>query len=89
MWLANAHGQYGLAHAETSDANKIYVYKSMMKLLETYPDLDGFGVTNGENKSNQDFYGLPMERLCTIMRLNTRNESCGLFIAGIRQAWPI
>ena len=55
VWLANAHGQYGLAHAETSDANKIYVYKSMMKLLETYPDLDGFGVTNGENKSNQDF----------------------------------
>jgi len=55
VWVANAHGQYGLAHAETSDANKIYVYKSMMKLLETYPDLDGFGVTNGENKSNQDF----------------------------------
>ena len=55
VWVANAHGKYGLANAETSDANKAYMYKSMLKLLETYPDLDGFGVTNGENKSNQDF----------------------------------
>lgn len=55
VWVSNAHEKYGLANAETSDANKEYMYKSMMKLLETYPDLDGFGVTNGENKSNQDF----------------------------------
>ncbi|MDO8951125.1 MAG: hypothetical protein Q7U86_00795, partial [Draconibacterium sp.] len=55
VWVANANGKYGLANAETSDANKEYMYKSMVKLLETYPDLDGFGVTNGENKSNQDF----------------------------------
>jgi hypothetical protein len=55
VWVANADGKYGLANAETSDANKTYMYKSMMKLLETYPDLDGFGVTNGENKSNQEF----------------------------------
>ena len=55
VWVANAHGKYGLANAETSKANKTYMYKSMLKLLETYPDLDGFGVTNGENKSNQDF----------------------------------
>jgi hypothetical protein len=55
VWVANAHGKYGLANAETSDANKAYMYKSMLKLLETYPDLDGFGVTNGENKSNQDY----------------------------------
>jgi hypothetical protein len=55
VWVSNAHGKYGLANAETSDANKEYMYKSMLKLLETYPDLDGFGVTNGENKSNQDF----------------------------------
>lgn len=55
VWVSNAHGKYGLANAETSDANKAYMYKSMMKLLETYPDLDGFGVTNGENKSNQEF----------------------------------
>jgi len=55
VWVSNAHGKYGLANADTSDANKAYMYKSMMKLLETYPDLDGFGVTNGENKSNQNF----------------------------------
>jgi hypothetical protein len=55
VWVANANGKYGLANAETSDANKEYMYKSMVTLLETYPDLDGFGVTNGENKSNQDF----------------------------------
>jgi hypothetical protein len=55
VWVANANGKYGLANAETSDANKTYMYKSMVKLLETYPDLDGFGVTNGENKSNQEF----------------------------------
>jgi len=55
VWVANAHGKYGLANAKTSKANKTYMYKSMMKLLETYPDLDGFGVTNGENESNQEF----------------------------------
>jgi len=55
VWVANAHGKYGLANAKTSKANKKYMYKSMMKLLETYPDLDGFGVTNGENESTQEF----------------------------------
>lgn len=55
VWLANADGKYGLANGETSEANKQYMYKSMLKLLETYPELDGFGVTNGENKSTQDF----------------------------------
>jgi len=55
VWVSNADGKYGLSNAETSRANKEYMYKSMIKLLETYPDLDGFGVTNGENKSNQDF----------------------------------
>ncbi len=55
VWVANAHGKYGLSNAKTSDANKDYMYKSMTKLLETYPDLDGFGVTNGENESNQEF----------------------------------
>ncbi len=55
VFVSNANGKYGLANGETSDANKNYMYKSMTKLLETYPDLDGFGVTNGENKSNQEF----------------------------------
>ena len=55
VFVSNAQGKYGLANGETSDANKQYMYKSMLKLLETYPDLDGFGVTNGENNSNQDF----------------------------------
>jgi len=55
VWVANADGKYGLANGETTNANKVYMYKSMLKLLETYPDLDGFGVTNGENKSTQDF----------------------------------
>ena len=55
VWVANADGKYGLANGVTTEANKIYMYKSMMKLLETYPELDGFGVTNGENKSNEDF----------------------------------
>jgi len=55
VWVSNANGKYGLADAEVSDANKAYMYKSMVKLLETYPDLDGFGVTNGENKSTQEF----------------------------------
>lgn len=55
VWVANANGKYGLANGETSEANKQYMYKSMLKLLETYPELDGIGVTNGENKSNEDF----------------------------------
>ena len=84
VWVANAHGKYGLANAETSDANKAYMYKSMLKLLETYPDLDGFGVTNGENKVIRTFYGQLMVRRCTIMRLKIRNESCDSSIVGIK-----
>ena len=28
-----------------------YMYKSMKALLETYPDLDGFGITTGDGMS--------------------------------------
>lgn len=55
IFVSNANGKYGLSNGSASAANTTYMYKSMKALLETYPDLDGFGVTNGENGSTVSF----------------------------------
>lgn len=55
VFTYGATGKYGITEKADNPITKEYMYKSMIKLLETYPDLDGFGVTNGENKSNQNF----------------------------------
>ncbi len=55
VFTYGATGKYGITEMADNPATKLYTYKSMIKLLETYPDLDGFGVTNGENKSTQEF----------------------------------
>jgi len=55
IFVSNANGQYGLSNGSASSANTTYMYKCMLQLLETYPDLDGFGITNGENGSTVDF----------------------------------
>lgn len=53
-FVENCEGKYGLAKGSTSIANQNYNYKSMLKLLETYPDLDGFGITTGESFTTDD-----------------------------------
>jgi hypothetical protein len=44
-------GGSGTNDADTRD----YMYKAMRTLLETYPDLDGFGMSIGENNGTEDF----------------------------------
>jgi hypothetical protein len=44
-------GKQGSTDPETID----YMYKAMTKLLETYPDLDGFGMSVGENGGTEEF----------------------------------
>ena len=55
IWTDGATGKYGItddkATATTSQATIKYMRKCMTALLETYPDLDGFGITQGEHMS--------------------------------------
>lgn len=44
----------GAAGADDPDTRD-YMYKAMKKLLETYPDFDGFGLSIGENHGTEDF----------------------------------
>lgn len=55
IWTDGATGKYGITDdkqaATTSQATIEYMRKCMTTLLETYPDLDGFGITQGEHMS--------------------------------------
>jgi hypothetical protein len=55
IWTDGATGKYGITDdrdkAATSQPTIAYMRKCMTTLLETYPDLDGFGVTQGEHMS--------------------------------------
>ena len=58
IWTDGASGKYGITDeskaAATSEPTITYMRKCMTTLLETYPDLDGFGVTQGEHVSDDD-----------------------------------
>ena len=58
IWTDGATGKYGITDdkekAATSQATIDYMRKSMTTLWETYPELDGFGITQGEHMSNND-----------------------------------
>jgi hypothetical protein len=58
IWTDGATGKYEITddknQAATSPATIAYMRKSMTTLLETYPDLDGFGITQGEHMSDDD-----------------------------------
>lgn len=49
IYTHGATGKYGIDDDIANAATKTYMRKCMTSLLETYPDLDGFGVTAGEN----------------------------------------
>jgi hypothetical protein len=55
IFTDGATGKYGITdereQAATSQATIDYMRKCMTTLLETYPDLDGFGITQGEHMS--------------------------------------
>lgn len=58
IWADGANGKYGItddkATAATSQATIDYTRKCMSTLWETYPDLDGFGITQGEHMSDNN-----------------------------------
>lgn len=55
IFTDGASGKYGITDeqeiAATNQATIDYMRKCMSTLLETYPDLDGFGITQGEHMS--------------------------------------
>jgi len=55
IFTEGATDKYGITSSAKNENTITYMYKSMVKLLETYPDLDGFGVTNGEKGSKEEF----------------------------------
>ncbi len=55
VFTYGATGKYGIKDEAENPKTIDYMYKAMIQLLETYPDLDGFGVTNGENGSTEEY----------------------------------
>ncbi len=49
IYTYGATGKYGIDNSPNNSATVEYFRKSMTQLLDTYPDLTGFGVTAGEN----------------------------------------
>ena len=54
VFLSSADGKHGLTHSTGNPKTKEYLRKCVIKLLETYPDLKGFGITVGERMGNLD-----------------------------------
>jgi hypothetical protein len=58
IWTDGATGKYGITDdklvAATNEKTMAYMRKCMSTLLETYPDLDGFGITAGEHMSKNE-----------------------------------
>lgn len=58
VFTYGATGKHGIMDGKqgASDPDTIdYMYKAMTKMLETYPDLDGFGMSVGENGGTEEF----------------------------------
>ncbi len=58
VFTYGATGKHGITDGKegSTDPDTIdYMYKAMTKLLETYPDLDGFGMSVGENRGTEEF----------------------------------
>lgn len=58
IWTDGASGKYGITDeksvAATNPATIAYMRRCMTTLLETYPDLAGFGITQGEHMSKNE-----------------------------------
>lgn len=53
LFTYGATDKYSITSKIDNPATVTYMYKSMKKLLETYPDLDGFGITAGEKMTRE------------------------------------
>lgn len=54
VFLSSAEGKHGLTSCPTNQKTKAYLKQCMIQLLETYPDLAGFGLTVGERLPGLD-----------------------------------
>jgi uncharacterized repeat protein (TIGR02543 family) len=54
LFVYGAENKYGISKSVTDPETQTYMKACMVKLLETYPDLDGFGVTQGEAMDGND-----------------------------------
>lgn len=54
LYTHGATGKYGITEDVDNGSTVAYMRKCMSTLFETYPDLDGFGVTQGEGMSDDD-----------------------------------
>jgi hypothetical protein len=58
VFTYGATGKHGITDGKEgaiNPATKDYMYKAMTKLLETYPDFDGFGLSTGENNGTEEY----------------------------------
>jgi hypothetical protein len=54
IFLSSAEGRHGLTHSPDNRETAVYMKKCMIRFLETYPDLAGFGITVGERMPGLD-----------------------------------
>jgi hypothetical protein len=54
VFLSTAEGKHGLTHRTDNPKTREYLRKCVFKLLQTYPDLKGFGITVGERMGELD-----------------------------------
>jgi len=52
IFVWGADGKHGITVAQSNPTTIDYFRKSVREMLLTYPDLDGFGITAGENMQN-------------------------------------
>ncbi|MCX6855735.1 MAG: hypothetical protein NTV80_12620 [Verrucomicrobia bacterium] len=54
VFLSTADGKHGLTDATDNEKTRAYLRKCVHKLLQTYPDLRGYGITVGEKMGKLD-----------------------------------
>jgi hypothetical protein len=54
IFLSTAKDKFGITDKPDNPKTKVYLKKCMIKFLETYPDLAGFGITVGEHMGEID-----------------------------------
>ena len=54
VFLSSAKGKHGLTDSTENQKTKEYLKKCLIKFLQTYPDLKGFGITVGEKMGDLD-----------------------------------
>jgi len=63
VYIDYASTQYpGITKDKSNSTTRDYMYKSMQALIETYPDLDGFGISAGDGMGSSEGFTTNEER---------------------------